>query len=296
MTNPIRVACVQVTSSSIMEENLTDAGTLIRAAHDAGAILITTPENVSRIVSAYHSPQDYALAESDHPALAYFRSLARELRIWLLIGSLWIKRTEGGQTNRSYLLDRNGEIMATYDKVHLFDVSLPNGEIHRESAIHHPGNRLVVTPPAPWGRLGMSICYDLRFAYLYRSLAHAGATILCVPSAFTVPTGQAHWHILLRARAIETGCYVLAPAQCGLHDQGRRTYGHSLIIGPWGDILAEAQDHPGFITADIDPDLVGKIRGMIPSLLHDRSDLTLETPTQSSAPMIDEEVVPAPLL
>ncbi|MGH7033927.1 MAG: nitrilase-related carbon-nitrogen hydrolase, partial [Stellaceae bacterium] len=156
-----------------------------------------------------------------------------------------------------------------YDKIHMFDVDLPGGESYRESSAYRPGNRAVVAA-TPWGRLGLSVCYDLRFPHLYRALAQGGADFLAVPAAFTVPTGRAHWHVLLRARAIENGCFVLAPAQEGEHAEGRRTYGHSLIVAPWGEVLAEAQEGVGFITAEIDPGRIEEARRAVPSLRHDR--------------------------
>jgi predicted amidohydrolase len=188
----------------------------------------------------------------------------------LLLGSLAIKAGPGKVTNRSYLVDAAGEIAARYDKLHLFDVDLADGERYRESAAVAPGSNAVVAP-TPWATLGLSICYDLRFPYLYRALAQAGAQILTVPAAFARTTGQAHWHVLLRARAIETGCYVLAPCQCGTHGGGRPTYGHSLIVDPWGRILADGGDEPGIVTATLDLAEVAKARAMIPALQHDRA-------------------------
>jgi len=208
--------------------------------------------------------------EEDDPALAAFRTLAEELDIWLLIGSLAIKVSETKTANRSFLIAPRGTIVARYDKVHLFDVDLPSGEQYRESRTV-AGGAAAVTADLPWGRLGLSVCYDLRFPQLYRALSKAGAVVLSVPSAFTETTGRAHWHVLLRARAVENGAFVIAPAQGGVHANGRRTFGHSLIVSPWGDILAEGGTEPGVVFAHIDPEEAAAARGRIPSLQHDRA-------------------------
>ncbi len=191
------------------------------------------------------------------------------MKIWLLIGSLSIKLEPTKAANRSFLFDPQGRIAARYDKIHMFDVEIPDGQSYRESATFRPGEE-AVTADLPWGKLGLSICYDMRFPYLYRSLAHAGASFLAVPAAFTEFTGRAHWHVLLRARAIETGCFVFAPAQCGTHVADRRTYGHSLVVAPWGEVLADAGEEPGVITAHIDPARVTEARRMVPALSHDK--------------------------
>jgi predicted amidohydrolase len=208
-------------------------------------------------------------AEPAHPALAHFRTLAEELGAWLLLGSLAITAGPGKINNRSYLVAPEGAIAARYDKVHLFDVDLANGESYRESALIEPGAQAVLAA-TPWATLGLTVCYDLRFPQLYRSLAKAGAEVLTVPAAFTKTSGQAHWHVLLRARAIETGCFVLAPCQSGDHGGGRETYGHSLIVDPWGRVLADGGEQAGYITAEIDLAEVAKARAMIPALDHDR--------------------------
>jgi predicted amidohydrolase len=210
-----------------------------------------------------------ARPEAEHPAIPAFSALAAELGVWLLIGSLQIKLDAVTCANRSFLFDDCGRVVARYDKIHMFDVDLQGGESYRESKTFRPGDRAVIAD-TPWGKVGLTVCYDLRFAYLYRALAQAGASFLTVPSAFTVPTGQAHWHTLLRARAIETGSFVFAPAQCGGHAEGRKTYGHSLIVAPWGEVLADGGEAPGVITADIDPAKVAEARSMIPALTHDR--------------------------
>lgn len=272
MSAPFTVACVQTSSAREVADSLAQVMPLVREARAQGADLICTPENVALLEPVRALKFAKAEPEEGHRALAAFRGLARETGAWLLVGSLAIKVAAERLANRSYLLGPDGAVVAKYDKLHLFDVDLPTGESHRESATIAPGDRAVLAP-TPWGPLGMSVCYDLRFAYLYRALAKAGALYLAVPSAFTVPTGQAHWHILQRARAIETGCFVFAPAQCGTHAEGRRTYGHSLIVAPWGEILAEAGEAPAVILARIDPALAQAARAAIPALTHDRAFL-----------------------
>ena len=264
-----RAACVQVNAGNDMDANLAAAGDLIRRAADAGADFITTPEVVAMMEAGRDNIRAKAADEPNHPALAAFRSLAAETGKWLLVGSLTIKEDDGPLYNRSFLLDPEGRIVARYDKIHMFDVNLANGASYRESNAYRSGGAAVLAD-LPWARLGMTICYDLRFPYLYRDLAHAGAQVLTIPSAFTRTTGEAHWHVLLRARAIETGCFVIAAAQCGSHPGNRHTYGHSLMIAPWGEIIAEAGTAPGVIAADIDTALVDTARGRVPSLEHDR--------------------------
>ncbi|HEY2112025.1 MAG TPA: carbon-nitrogen hydrolase family protein, partial [Dongiaceae bacterium] len=193
----------------------------------------------------------------------------RSHRLWVHVGSLALRVSPDRAANRSFLIAPDGEIAARYDKIHMFDVDLANVERYRESAAFRPGHQ-AVTADLPWGRLGLTICYDLRFAYLYRALAKAGAGFISIPAAFTRPTGQAHWHVLMRARAIETGCFVFAPAQTGEHAEGRKTYGHSLIVAPWGEVLADGGEEVGFITARIDPAKIAEARGMVPALTHDR--------------------------
>ena len=204
-----------------------------------------------------------------HPALPAFSSLARETGAWLLIGSLTVKRDDERLANRSYLIAADGTLVARYDKIHMFDVTLPGGKIIRESSAYRPGDAAVVAT-TPWGVLGMSVCYDLRFPQLYRALAKAGAVMLVVPSSFQRETGPAHWEVLLRTRAIENAAWVIAPAMCGEHANGRSTYGHSIVIDPWGRVKAELGDQPGILVADIDPDEAVRIRSMLPSLEHDR--------------------------
>jgi len=265
----IRAACVQLRCGDDVAENVQSAVTLIREAHKAGAQFIASPENTNLMAADGGAKLEKTFAEKDDSALPQFCAVAEELGIWLLIGSLGIKVSEGKTANRSYLIGPNGRVSARYDKIHLFDVNLPSGETYRESNTVAPGAEAVVAS-LPWGRLGLSVCYDLRFPQLYRTLAKNGAEILTVPSAFTETTGKAHWHVLLRARAIENGCFVVAPAQGGTHANGRKTYGHSLIIGPWGDILAEAGTDPGIVTAELDLAEIAAVRARLPSLQHDR--------------------------
>lgn len=269
MTSPFKAACVQVNAAREMEPNIRAASDLARRARDAGADLIAMPENVSMLEPDNDRLREKAQPESEHPALAAFRDLARDTEAWLLVGSLAIRLEGGKVANRSFLIDAEGEVRNRYDKIHMFDVDLDGGESYRESAVFEPGSKPVLAD-LPWARLGLSICYDLRFPYLYRHLAQAGADLLAVPAAFTRQTGEAHWHVLNRARAIETGCYVIAPGQCGTHAEGRQTFGHSLIIDPWGRVLADAGTEPGFILADIDPAEVAAARQRIPALTHDR--------------------------
>jgi predicted amidohydrolase len=264
-----RAACVQLRSSDDVAENIAAASALIREAHARGAQFIATPENTTLMAPDGGAKLERSYPEETDPALPAFRALAEELGVWLLIGSLAIKMSERKTANRSFLIDPKGAIAARYDKIHLFDVDLPSGETYRESNTVAGGKRAVIAD-LPWGKLGLSICYDLRFPGLYRALAQAGAFMLSVPSAFTETTGKAHWHALLRARAIENGAFVIAPAQGGTHANGRQTYGHSLIVSPWGDVLAEAGTDPGVIVADIDPALCAAARARVPNLKHDQ--------------------------
>lgn len=271
MTNIVKAACIQMNSGPEIPENLAAAERLIRNAAGQGAQFIATPENTCHIRNPQHEKLNSAFSEGKHPALPFFSALAKELGVWILVGSISIKISDDKLTNRSYLFSDNGDITARYDKIHLFDVSLSEDESYKESAIFDGGSDSVLAD-TPWGGLGMTICYDLRFAYLHRKLAQQGAKILSIPAAFAVTTGKAHWHVLLRARAIETGSFVIAPAQTGTHEGGRETYGHSLIVGPWGDILVEADQEVGFVMADLDMDDVDRARVAIPALQHDRKN------------------------
>ena len=269
MEKRFRAALVQLRSGRSVEANLDAAEALIRRAAQAGAVYVQTPENTALMELQPELTVKAAQFEDESTALQRLRALARELGIHLHVGSLGIKRDETRVANRSYLIDPAGEIAARYDKLHMFDVDLPGGESHRESSHCHPGGKAVVAD-LPFGRLGLSICYDLRFPQLYRALAVAGAEFIAVPAAFTRQTGEAHWHVLIRARAIETGAFVLAATQGGLHESGRATFGHSLIVSPWGEILAEGGEEPGVVLADIDLAASAEARDRIPNLKHGR--------------------------
>jgi len=264
-----KAACVQLNSGNDLAANLHAAETAIRSAAASGAQLIMLPEYAAMMDGSGRVMRENSPVEDGHPALDRFRALARETQAWLLVGSLTIKVDDERMVNRSYLVSASGEIVARYDKIHMFDCTLPSGKVIRESSAYRPGEAAVIAT-TPWGPLGMTICYDLRFPQLYRALAQAGALFLAVPSSFQRETGVAHWHALLRARAIENLSYVFAPAMCGEHPGNRTTYGHSLIIDPWGKILAELGDEPGIALADIDVERVAKVRGMLPSIEHDR--------------------------
>jgi predicted amidohydrolase len=270
VTQSLRIACVQLNSGAEIAPNIVASCALIREAHAQGAEFVATPEVSNLCEMRPGRAAEKAFFEAQEPALQAYRELAAELGIWLLAGSLVVKLEDDPRlANRSLLIDSSGGIVARYDKIHMFDVDLEGGESYRESARFRPGERAVVAD-SPWGPIGMTICYDMRFAYLYRQLAQAGARILTAPSSFARPTGRAHWHVLLRARAIETGCFMIAPAQCGDHEDGRKTFGHSLVVSPWGEILAEAAEEPGIILADLDLSRVDEARSMVPSLKHDR--------------------------
>ena len=271
MSERFTAACIQLNSARDVAPNIVAASELVRRAREKGADFIMTPEVSDMIEPNRTLRLEKARREGEHPMLAAFRDLARETGAWLLLGSIVVRREDGDErlANRSFLLAPDGAIAARYDKIHMFDVELAGGESYPESNAFRPGEQAVLAA-LPWGVLGMTVCYDLRFPHLYRTLAKGGADFLTIPSAFTVPTGRAHWHVLMRARAIETGCFVFAPAQWGEHAQGRKTYGHSLIIAPWGETLAEAEDGTGFIVAEIDPAKVAEARRAVPSLSHDR--------------------------
>jgi predicted amidohydrolase len=278
MINAFTAACIQFTSARDYEPNIRVVCDLVRRARDGGADFVLTPENTGLTEPVGNLRREKARDEANHPALAALRELAQETGVWLLIGSLAVDLSREGGTaegehrlaNRSYLVDPGGTVVARYDKIHMFDVDLAGGESYRESNAFRPGGGAVLAE-TPWGVLGMTVCYDLRFPHLYRALAQAGADYLAIPSAFTVPTGRAHWHVLMRARAIENGCFVFAPAQWGEHAEGRRTYGHSLIVDPWGEVLADAGEGVGIVSARIDATAIAKARRMVPSLKHDRA-------------------------
>lgn len=270
MPSKFRVAVVQNCAEREMAPSIAAIEPLIRAAARDGADLIQLPEMATMIEPDNAAVLRKATTEAEDPGLACFRRLAAELKRWIHVGSLLIK--EKGQArvaNRAFVIDAQGRIVARYDKIHLFDVEIKDGQSYRESATVAPGERAVLAA-LPWGPMGLSICYDLRFAQLYRALAQGGAAYLGIPAAFTYKTGEAHWHVLVRARAIETGSYVFAATQSGTHAEGRRTFGHSLIVSPWGEVLADAGQQVGYAIAEIDPAKVEEARQMIPALRHDR--------------------------
>ncbi len=270
------VALIQTRTPATQAAALDHIAPLIRQAAKAGAQLILTPEG-SNLLQRDRPKMLAALRPlEDDVFVQGVRILAKDLGVWILIGSALVSRSsekEGGAdkaANRAVLIDAAGEIVQTYDKVHMFDVDLPSGERYRESSLYEPGGeaRLAQTP---WGLLGLTVCYDMRFPQLYRALAKAGAEIIAVPAAFTRPTGEAHWEVLLRARAIENGAFILAPAQGGVHEDGRGTWGHSIAIDPWGRVLAQAQgDEPAVVMADLDLEEVARTRAAIPSLANER--------------------------
>lgn len=274
MASTFRAACIQFSAKRDIGPNVETGIRLSREAAAQGAKLIALPEYFSGIATEGHRLVPTAFNEADHPAIPAFKAAARELGAWMLLGSLAVVKADGRIANRGYLLDPAGEVSARYDKIHLFDVDLGAGRLYRESETIAPGSVAVVAD-TPWGGLGLSVCYDLRFPQLYRALAKSGATMLAVPAAFTKLTGMAHWHTLVRARAIENGAYVIAPCQNGVLEGGGECFGHSLIVDPWGKILADGGDGEGIIVADIDPLAVVDARRRIPALTHDR-DFSVE--------------------
>jgi predicted amidohydrolase len=264
-----RAGLVQMCSGRDVEKNVADACSLIAQAARQGAQYVQTPEVTTLIETERERLFAAVRPEEGNPAISRFGALARELGIWLHIGSMSVLLGNNKIANRTFLFAPDGAIEARFDKIHMFDVQLPGGESYRESKNYQAGNKAVLAE-LPWGTLGLTVCYDLRFPHLYRALAQAGADFLAIPSAFTRKTGEAHWQILLRARAIENGCFVFAAAQGGKHESGRETYGHSMIVSPWGDIVAEADIHPTVIVADIKSSDVQEARSRIPSLQHDR--------------------------
>jgi len=273
----MRAGLVQLNVSDDPAANLAETVALVRAAAAGGAQFVLTPECTNLLSSNRAHQQATLHPQSTDPTLAALRTEAQAAGIWLLIGSLGLKTDDpdGRFANRSLLIGPDGAIAASYDKIHMFDVNVSETEIYRESSAYRPGTAAVLAD-TPLGRIGMTVCYDVRFPHLYRRLAQAGAQILTVPAAFNHITGQAHWETLLRARAIETGCFVLAPAQTGFHPEplsggkGRRTHGHSLAIAPWGEVIADAGTDAGVTFAEIDLDAVTSARARIPSLTHDR--------------------------
>lgn len=271
----MRAGLVQLTVGDDPAENLPETLTLIRAAVQGGAGFVLTPECTNALSSNRARQRTLFRAEDQDPTLAALRDEAARAGIWLLIGSLGVLSDDpdGRFANRSFLIGPDGTIAARYDKIHMFDVNVSDTEVYRESAGYRPGSRAVLAE-TPFARIGMTVCYDVRFPHLYRHLAKVGAEVITVPAAFNHITGAAHWEVLLRARAIETGCYILAPAQAGFHPEkdgkGRRTHGHSLVVAPWGEVLSDAGTEPGVTFADIDLAEVAKARDRVPSLSHDR--------------------------
>lgn len=270
----LKAACIQMRSGTEPAANLAAATALIREAAGRGATLIATPEMTNLLDIRPGMARPKVRTEAADQSLPAFRALAAELGITLLIGSLAIALEDGADdrfANRSFLIGRDGDILARYDKIHMFDVEVGDGQNYRESRAYRPGETAVLAQ-TPVGKLGLTICYDVRFPHLHRALAKAGADVLAIPAAFTRVTGEAHWHTLVRARAVETGCFVLAPAQAGKHEDGRETFGHSLIVSPWGDILAEGSAaEPGLVMAEIDLLEVTKARARIPALSNEQT-------------------------
>jgi predicted amidohydrolase len=265
----VRIALLQMTSGIDPAVNAADLRHGIAAAAANGAAMVFAPEMAGLLDRDRERAAAWIHAEAEDPVLATVRAAARAAGVWVHLGSLAVRGGDGRLANRGFVIDADGAIRARYDKLHLFDVDLPTGESWRESAAYAPGEGAAVVD-TPVGALGLSICYDLRFPALYAALADGGATVLAIPAAFTRPTGSAHWHALMRARAIENGCFVIAAAQAGVHDDGRATYGHSLVVDPWGDVLLDMGEARGLGFAEIDADRVATVRGRIPVLAHRR--------------------------
>lgn len=265
-----KAACIQTTATPDLHHDIGVLAAMIREAAGAGAAFVATPEYCAGLDTRDGKMFPVAHEEADHPALPVMQALARDLGVWLLIGSIGVKAPDGRIFNRSFMLDPRGSIAARYDKIHLFDIDLGPGRAYRESATIAAGGTAVIAPCAG-GTIGLSICYDIRFANLYRAYAQAGAGMLAAPAAFTRVTGAAHWHVLQRARAIENGAYVISPGQCGTLSGGAECFGHSLIVDPWGVVLADGGDEPGIVMAEIDLEQVRETRRRIPSLRHDRA-------------------------
>jgi deaminated glutathione amidase len=270
MSAAFKIACVQNCAVAEVERNIDTARRLTQAAIERGAAIICLPEYFSGVALKDGLLHPAAFEEARHPVLQAFVDLARARRVWLLLGSLGVHAADGRIFNRGYLLDPEGAVAARYDKIHMFDVELTEGAPLRESATIAPGDCAVLADTG-FCTMGLTICYDLRFPHLYRRLAQAGAEVLCVPAAFTRVTGEAHWHVLNRARAIENGCYVVAPCQYGTLPGGAECFGHSLIVDPWGNVLADGGDEEGVVLADVDPAEVDRARARIPALSHDRA-------------------------
>lgn len=273
MTDTLDIALIQTRTPATAAAALAHVEPLIREAAAGGAKFILTPEGTNLLEQRRDRRGEVITDEGADVAVLGLRALAAELKVWLLIGSAIVRSGIEGDAraaNRSLLIDDTGAVVARYDKLHVFDVDLPNGEVYRESANIRPGDAAAIAD-TPWGRLGLTVCYDIRFPHLFRQLAKAGADLIAVPAAFTVPTGEAHWETLLRARAIETGAFILAPAQGGAHEDGRKTWGRSTVVGPWGEVVAKLDhDDPGVLFATLDLDAVQRARQAVPALTHDR--------------------------
>jgi deaminated glutathione amidase len=266
----MKVALIQTRTPATQAAALEHVLPMVRDAAAAGAVFIATPEGTNVLQKDREALLPMLVALEDDVVVTGLREAAKELGVWILVGSALVKRQDGKAANRSALISPDGAITATYDKLHMFDVDLPTGETARESATYEPGDR-AVTARAGDLKLGMTVCYDLRFPALYRALALAGAEVMTIPAAFTRPTGAAHWDVLMRARAIETGAFVLAPAQGGKHEDGRGTWGHSLVVAPWGEVIAQLDhDEPGVLLADLDLAAAAKARAAIPNLVNAR--------------------------
>lgn len=285
----IRVAALQMRSGENPQDNLVAFEALVREAAGKGAAYVQSPEMTGILVRGREKLAERVYAQSDDPLVRRAGELARELSLFVHLGSTAIALEGGKVANRSFLFGPNGALIATYDKIHMFDVDLDHGESWRESATYEPGTRAVVAA-LPFARLGLAVCYDLRFPQLFRAQALAGAEVLTVPAAFTRQTGEAHWHVLIRARAIENGAWVIAAAQGGLHEDGRETFGHSLVVDPWGRVIAEADhDEPTVIVADIHPAASAEARRKIPNLKNARDFTVNEVVYEQTGP---EEVMP----
>lgn len=277
-----RAAAVQMRTGLDVATNVREAEKYIRRAAADGAAYVLTPEMTTVLDRRRERLLASISRQDSDPSLKHFRTLTAELGIHLHIGSMAIKLDNESVANRAFLIGPGGDIVASYDKIHMYDVDLGNGESYRESKLYRPGTEAVVAD-LPWTRLGLTVCYDVRFPRLFRALADSGSTVIAVPAAFTQTTGEAHWHILLRARAIETGSYVVAAAQGGHHEDGRETFGHSMIIDPWGHILAEAEREPGIILADIDPEMSLTTRLRVPALANERDFTSPAVPAAALA-------------
>jgi predicted amidohydrolase len=269
VNDTVRIACLQTNSGNDYAANLATLSSMAREAAAGGAKFLFSAEYALMMDGSGRTMREKAQDARGEPALSALTALSRELGVWHLVGSLTLMSDDGRMFNRSVLISAEGRVVAHYDKIHMFDATLPSGTVIKESSAYRPGER-AVTAETPWGRLGMTVCYDLRFPQLYRKLAQHGATLLAIPSSFQRETGKAHWHVLMRARAIENAAFVIAPALCGDHPGKRMTYGHSLVVDPWGEVLADGGEAPGVVYADLDLAQVDKVRGMLPSLAHDR--------------------------